>query len=126
MAAKKRMTKEGLDSLRNWIGFAEMSTCTAKESRQFDEMKKNGQELPAGVFLDHDRDSEAGYSSYFRVRESELTEREREEFLALTQVKHLATIKNHLTFYTGLIVLYIVVRILIALAAGGGIAYMLS
>lgn len=126
MAAKRRITKEGLDSLRFWIGFAEMSTCTVKESRQFDEMQKDGQELPEGVFLDRDRDSEAGNSCYFRVHESELTEREREEFLVLTQAKHLATIKNHLTFYTVLIILYIVVRILIMLTAGGGIAYMFS
>ena len=117
--AKAQGNRETLNALRMTVGFVKKVSCTSKEIKEYTKKWKNGEELPGGIYRDPGYDSEA---TFYRVQESDLTEKEREEYLTLLRLTRLQSINRHLVFYTTFIILCIVVWFLILVGAGGSVA----
>lgn len=118
--------REALNSLRASFGFTQKIPCTDAENAKYDEMRKNGEALPEGVFQEADFYNSESSGRYYGVRESALTEGERKELVALMQLKRLKSLNGHLIFYTTLIILQIVVLVIALIAEAYGVISLMN
>lgn len=89
--------------------------CTAHENEAYQEILKNGGQLPDGVFA-YTYGDQVSSSEFYTVHEEDLTEAEVREYLAYRQLSMIKTIKNCVLFFT---VLTVIGMILAFLAMGG-------
>lgn len=80
--------------------------CSKEENGKYNQMLKEGGELPEGVF-EYNESAQTGI--FYTVADQGLTHEERLEYIALKQLQVNKTIKNCVLFFTVLTIISIIV-----------------
>lgn len=99
-------SKKLLRSYRIGYGVAEKTYCTQEENNEYYKILKEGGTLPEGVYQTaYNDEGSVASTEFYTVKEIELTESERMEYLTYKQLDLLRTIKNCVVFFTVLAVI---------------------
>ena len=102
MAQNTDSLRINLRELKRDFKLLQEDPCTAHETVLYKNTLKNGNSLPEGIYTD-DNDV------FYKLRETDLTEKEIREYIALKQLSMIKTIKNCVLFFTVLTVIGICV-----------------
>ena len=105
--------KKDLRRLRRELKLEQKIPFTYKENKKYAKMKKNGENLPAGVHESLYVDG-GSTNEFYTLYQADLNDREIAEYLAYKQIEMVRTIKNCVVFFTTLTVIGLVVGFLAA------------
>ena len=116
MAKQKRSIEEDLILLRSEVLLHQKIDCSKEDNKRYNQMKKDGQPLPEGVYEYHtDGGTEAG--EFYTVYIPEITKEDRLEYILLKQHQQLKTMKNCLVFFATLTIISIVLAFIFGISA---------
>lgn len=115
--AKKVDLREELRDYRFEFDFLQKIPCNGQENKLYQNLLKNGQALPEGIYQ-YVYDGYKSTTEFYKIYETDLTESERKEYLTYKQLGLIKTIKNCVLFFTSMaitgIVIYIIMMIIAA------------
>ncbi|MBQ7035632.1 MAG: hypothetical protein IJN34_07850 [Clostridia bacterium] len=112
---KKLKLRPKLIALRADAELLERMDCTPEENDTFLHLlEEEGGELPEGVYRYQAASTDLPLNSFYRVRESDLSEAEKQEFILLKQYTQIKTIKKYVVFFTILAVISLLLFIYIS------------
>lgn len=115
MAKEKLDLKDELRQLRFEMKFLQKIDCTKEENKTYQEMLKNGESLPNGIYQYKDLTTGDFIPSFYTVWDPELTDAEKQEYIQYQELLHLRTIKNCVVFFTILTIISILATIFLLL-----------
>jgi len=108
--------KRELRQLRYENDFLQMIDCSKEDCKKYQQMLKNGEKLPEGVFQ-YTSQELGETNSFYTIYETDLTEEEKSEYILLRQnlmFNDIRTIKNCVLFFTILAVISLVLGFIVA------------
>ena len=106
--------KEKIEEGRFEHGFASAISCTKEENLEYNKMLKEGQKLPYGVYPYTDFDGDMT-GEYYTVRNADISENEKMEYLAYKKISILTTIRNCVIALLALVFVLLIVSLVILL-----------
>lgn len=103
MAKEKINLKKELQSYRFDFHLWQKIPCSKEDNKKYEQLLKKGGTLPDGVFA-YDYNNE-----FYTIHAANLTEEEKQEYIALKQLSFIQTILNCVLFFTILAVISIVI-----------------
>ncbi len=102
--------KEELQALRRDVNLEQRIACPKEENERYQNMVKQGLPLPTGVYAYKDAQTGAALNEFYTIyTPDDLTETERNEYILLTQINEIKTIRKYLYFFVVLAVISILV-----------------
>ena len=117
MKKQKKDLRAAIQTYRYEFDLLQNVACTKEENAEFEKLVKAGEELPEDVRAYKDDDGVVSDKVFYRVCTDDLSEDERNEYLTLTRLSLLKTIKNCVMFFTILTIIGLVSSVLLILAA---------
>lgn len=100
MSKEKTRLRDELNDYKLEFGLKEKRLCSTEENKRYQNLIKNGEKLPDGVYTEIDADGEISTNSFYTMVDTDLTDDEIKEYIALKQLKLIKTIKNCVLFFT--------------------------
>lgn len=82
--------------------------CSDEDTQTYKTMLKNGEPLPEGVAQYKDSQTGEYMESFYTVRDSGLTDAEKQEYLKYVELSYMKTIKNCVVFLTSLVIISLI------------------
>ena len=98
------------------MGFSERVNCTAEENAAYAVQLKLTGSLPAGVYQYRDAYSNEPVGQFYTVRQSSLTDAEKQAYIACCNFKNVYTIKKCVVFFTVLTVIQLIAALISVLS----------
>lgn len=114
MADKINDLREELEDLKYRNGLLQKIDCSIEDTKKYQQMIKNGEPLPDGVFQYKDQTG-TPVDSFYTIYQADLDEKEKLEYFILKQSLHIQTIKNYVLFFTVLAVISLLFWVLLLL-----------
>lgn len=86
--------------------FVQKIDCTWSESKEFRKLLKSNQSLPDDVYQDKTTDS------FYRLYDTDLTEKEIQKYMTFKQLDYLKSIKNRMNFFVILTLISLAVALI--------------
>ncbi len=115
MANKINNLKDVLKDLRYGVDFLQKIDCSEEDNKKYIKMKKEGLELPEGVFQYEDEQGNP-YEQFYTIYETDLTPEEKTEYLLLRKMSYIKAIKSCVVFFTVLTVIGLVATVFLLLS----------
>lgn len=112
MSTENGALQNELRELKIKAGLLSEVPCTEQETEEYQKLLENNETLPTGVYS-RDKILSENNTFYTVHGESELTEAEKKEYIALKQLKYVKTIKNCVLFFTILTILSMALAVLL-------------
>ena len=103
MATNRKDLRTELRTMKFEFDLLQRVPCSEEENRIFKHYLEDGQELPQGVFRYRNSDGKNSETEFYTVYESDLTERETNEFLAMKKLQILNSIKGAISVFGSII-----------------------
>ncbi|MBQ8605327.1 MAG: hypothetical protein IJ408_01200 [Clostridia bacterium] len=100
----KKDIREQLIDDKIKFGFLKKVPCDKNKNEEYKAILKSGGSLPSGVYPYTDEEGELT-DDFYKLYETELTDKEREEYLVFRKLALLNTIKNGVLFFVILTVI---------------------
>ncbi|MBR6548766.1 MAG: hypothetical protein IKT68_04395 [Clostridia bacterium] len=105
MAKEKIDLRDKLRAYKSEFDLLQKIPCTKQENEKYQQLLKNGETLPDGVFAYADDPTGEPTTEFYTVCETDLTEAEIKEYLTYKQLRFIRTIKNCVVFFTVLTII---------------------
>lgn len=112
---ERKDIRKDLISLKDDFDLINDIPCYLDENEIYREMLKRGENLPEGVYRYNSDNKES--AEFYTVHEVDLTKEELEEYIALSKLRMLRTIKNCVVFFTTITIIGMIVAFLVGLGA---------
>ena len=99
MLFQTRDVKQELFDKQIEYGFLTIMDCSEEDNLKYSEMKNNGQALPENVHPYKDTSNNQYVDKFYYLKDSKLSDAERQEYLKYIELDRLNTIKNCLIFF---------------------------
>ena len=96
---QSRDVKQELFDKQVEYGFFEIVDCSEQENAEYAHMKNNGNALPENVRQYKDAQTDMYVDKFYYLKDSKLSDAERQEYLKYIGLDRLNTIKNCLLFF---------------------------
>lgn len=113
------MAKEVIDlrnelkNLRTELDLIQKIDCSNADNKLYRKMKKEGKELPTGIYEYKNQTGEP-LDIFYKLYETDLTFEEKTEYLMLKKICFIKTIKNCVLFFTILTIIGMIIAFLIS------------
>lgn len=95
------------------FGLLQKIPCSKEENKEYQQLLKNGESLPDGVFAYVYDNGEVSTTDFYTVYEPQLTEDEIQEYLMYKQLSMIKTIRNCVLFFVILTIISMVIYFLL-------------
>lgn len=112
MSNYQKNPKRELSAFYDEMGFFERVNCTAEENAAYAAQLKLTGSLPAGVYQYRDAYSNEPVDQFYTVRQSSLTDAEKQAYIACCNFKNVYTIKKCVVFFTVLTVIQLIAALI--------------
>lgn len=112
MSNYQKNPKRELSAFYDEMGFSERVNCTAEENAAYAAQLKLTGSLPAGVYQYRDAYSNEPVDQFYTVRQSSLTDAEKQAYIACCNFKNVYTIKKCVVFFTVLTVIQLIAALI--------------
>ena len=89
-------------------GFLKIVDCSVQENTEYANMKNSGESLPHNVRQYKDTQNDQYVDKYYYLKDSKLSDVEKQEYLKYIELDRLNTIKNCLIFFTVLTIISLI------------------
>lgn len=117
MAKEKIDLREELRYHKFEFGLLQKIPCSKEENKEYQQLLKNGESLPDGVFAYVYDNGEVSTTDFYTVYEPKLTDEEIKEYLMYKQISMIKTIKNCVLFFVILTIISMVIYFFLFAAA---------
>lgn len=114
---ERKDIRKDLISLKDDFDLINDIPCSLEENEICREMLKRGEHLPEGVYRYNRDNTKEESAEFYTVHEVDLTKEELEEYIALSKLRMLRTIKNCVVFFTTITIIGMIVAFLVGLGA---------
>lgn len=115
MAKEPLNLRRDLDGYRYEFNLLQRIPCSKEENIRYQKLLKEGGALPEGVHPYTYDNGVVSETAFYTVYQSELTEDEKREYIALRQLSMMRTIRNCILFFTALAVISLIAYLIITL-----------
>ncbi len=91
--------------------FLQKVDCSREDNKKYNQMLKNGEALPNGVF-EYKNEGNEGWGIFYTIYKPDLTHEEKLEYILFKQTGMIRTIKNCVIFFTVITILSMFINFL--------------